>query len=201
MYRMWHFKGDLKRAGIEYCDAMGRYADFHSLRHTANTNLARAGVGERVRMAFMRHSDMKLTSVRYTDATQLPVADGVNKLPSFSGAHVHHVHGHVHTSGLSSPSQSTTVKEGSAEKKQDGDDKPHDDIGNKGVSHGESQSVASGPSAAEKGKGTTTGSAGPCLKRTILFPRPSWRSPFQDGGLSPISFIRSSVQAIILSSL
>jgi len=191
MYRMWHFKGDLKKAGIEYCDSQGRYADFHSLRHTFNTNLARVGVGERVRMAMMRHSDMKLTSVRYTDATQLPMVEGVNRLPSFTTPPVQNpaqpVQGPVHASGVLGPSQSLAVQGGETVMMQE-----HAE--NKGDSHNKSAGV-------DKGQNLMIGSAGPCLKRTTLFRRPSWRSPFQDGGPSPISFIPSSVPARILSSL
>ena len=57
-------------------------ADFHSLRHTLATNLARAGTSPRIAMEVMRHSDIKLTTKTYTDAGLLPVADAVVKLPS-----------------------------------------------------------------------------------------------------------------------
>lgn len=41
--RIERFKRDLKKAGgSDYRDAQGRYADFHSLRKTFGTNLARA---------------------------------------------------------------------------------------------------------------------------------------------------------------
>ena len=59
----------------------GHRADFHSLRHTLATNLARAGTAPRVAMEIMRHSDMRLTAKTYTDAGLLPVADAVLKLP------------------------------------------------------------------------------------------------------------------------
>jgi integrase len=48
--------------GIEFINAKGYRADFHSLRHTLATNLARAGTAPRVAMEIMRHSDMRLTS-------------------------------------------------------------------------------------------------------------------------------------------
>ena len=31
----------------------------------------------------MRHSDMRLTNTTYTDVSQLPIAEAVNKLPTF----------------------------------------------------------------------------------------------------------------------
>jgi len=82
MPKMSVFKNDLKAAGIEFLNAEGKRADFHSLRHTLATNLARAGTSPRIAMEVMRHSDIKLTTKTYTDAGLLPVADAVVKLPS-----------------------------------------------------------------------------------------------------------------------
>ena len=84
MPTMKRFKADLIAAGIEFINAKGYRADFHSLRHTLATNLARAGTAPRVAMEIMRHSDMRLTSKTYTDAGLLPVADAVLKLPSLA---------------------------------------------------------------------------------------------------------------------
>ena len=84
MPTMKRFKTDLTTAGIEFINAKGYRADFHSLRHTLATNLARAGTAPRVAMEIMRHSDMRLTSKTYTDAGLLPVADAVLKLPSLT---------------------------------------------------------------------------------------------------------------------
>jgi integrase len=81
MPTMKRFKADLSAAGIEFINAAGHRADFHSLRHTLATNLARAGTAPRVAMEIMRHSDMRLTAKTYTDAGLLPVADAVLKLP------------------------------------------------------------------------------------------------------------------------
>jgi hypothetical protein len=79
---MWKMKKDLKRAGVEYENDRGR-VDFHSLRHTLATNLARWNVAPRVAMQILRHSDIRLTMNHYTDASQLPVAEAIGKLPSF----------------------------------------------------------------------------------------------------------------------
>lgn len=78
---MTTFRKDLERANIPYRDAMGRQADFHSLRYTLATQLMNAGVHPRVVMEIMRHSDMKLTTRTYLDASQLPTAAAVNSLP------------------------------------------------------------------------------------------------------------------------
>jgi len=49
-------KADLAAAGVPYKDAHDRYADFHALRHTFISNLARAGVHPRNAQALARHS-------------------------------------------------------------------------------------------------------------------------------------------------
>lgn len=83
--RMDQFREDLERAGIQYKDSQGRQADFHALRHTFSTNLARAGVNSRFAMELMRHSDMRLTQKTYTDALQLPTSEAIESLPSILG--------------------------------------------------------------------------------------------------------------------
>ncbi len=81
--RIERFKRDLKKAGIAYMDAAGRFADFHSLRKTFGTNLMKGKVAPRVAMELMRHSDMRLTAKIYTDAMQLPTAAAIQSLPGF----------------------------------------------------------------------------------------------------------------------
>ena len=83
--RIERFKLDLKKAGIPYQDALGRYADFHSLRKTLGTNLAKAGVPRRTAMSVMRHRDGKLTDRIYTDENLLGVETAIDVLPAFMG--------------------------------------------------------------------------------------------------------------------
>ena len=83
--KMERFKKDLQLAGVKYVDQEGRVADFHSLRHTFATNLSKSGVTPRIAMEMMRHSDMKLTMKTYTDVSQLPVTEALNKLPWLGG--------------------------------------------------------------------------------------------------------------------
>ena len=78
------FKRDLAAAGIPFQDVRGRRVDLHALRKTYGTMLAMTGVAPRVAMELMRHSDMKLTMGVYTDATQLPLLEAANRLPSMS---------------------------------------------------------------------------------------------------------------------
>lgn len=75
------FVVDLGRAGIERIDALGRKLDFHALRYTFATNMARCGISQRMAQEFMRHSDPKLTSQVYTDASQLPMQEAIRQLP------------------------------------------------------------------------------------------------------------------------
>ncbi len=79
--RMPWFRADLARAHIAEIDAQGRRVDFHALRHTFCTNLARAGVPPRSAMSLMRHSDMRMTNTTYTDESQLSLSEQINKLP------------------------------------------------------------------------------------------------------------------------
>lgn len=69
------FKRDLQAAGIPLQDHEGRYATFHSLRHSANTLLGQAGVPARLRMLFMRHGDIRLTLQRYDDEAHHDLKD------------------------------------------------------------------------------------------------------------------------------
>ena len=82
--RIERFKRDLKKAGIFYQDAKGHFADFHSLRKTFGTNLAKAGVPSRIAMALMRHSDRRLTDKIYTDENLLGTWSAFDLLPSFN---------------------------------------------------------------------------------------------------------------------
>jgi Phage integrase family len=82
---MWKMRKDLERAQIPYMEN-GRRADFHALRHTLATNLVRHNVAPRAAMQILRHSDICLTMNHYTDASQLPVIEAIEKLPRFGSA-------------------------------------------------------------------------------------------------------------------
>jgi integrase len=81
MRRLETWKADLKAAGIPFTDGAGRRADFHALRHTFCSMLAKAGVPQRVAQEAMRHSDPKLTAMVYTDPAMLNTAAAVESLP------------------------------------------------------------------------------------------------------------------------
>jgi hypothetical protein len=72
----------LTRAGIPYEDDRGRRADFHALRHTYGSRLAKAGIAPRVAMSLMRHTEMDLTMKVYTDPRVFDLAGAVEKLPA-----------------------------------------------------------------------------------------------------------------------
>ncbi len=76
-------RADEEAAGIEYRDAEGRYADFHALRHTFLTNLARSGVHPKVAQKLARHSTIRLTMDRYTHAAMDDQTAALAKLPTF----------------------------------------------------------------------------------------------------------------------
>ncbi len=77
-------KADLADAGIPYLDAAGRYADFHSLRHTMGSLLAASGVHPKVAQSLMRHSDINLTMSRYTHTLTGQEAEAIRNLPDLS---------------------------------------------------------------------------------------------------------------------
>ncbi|MDY7011788.1 MAG: tyrosine-type recombinase/integrase, partial [Planctomycetota bacterium] len=83
--KMATFKRDLERAGIAHVDASGRVVDFHSLRYTCGTILARADVAPRVAMELMRHTDMRLTMNLYADPRVLDTARVIERMPDLDG--------------------------------------------------------------------------------------------------------------------
>ncbi|HEY7087448.1 MAG TPA: tyrosine-type recombinase/integrase [Tepidisphaeraceae bacterium] len=69
---IFDWKADLDAAGITYTDEMGRAADFHAgTRKTLCSRMHREGVSPAVAMRRMRHADLELTMVDYTDDTQI----------------------------------------------------------------------------------------------------------------------------------
>ena len=67
---------------LKYQDSQGRFADFHSLRHTFITNLARANVAPKTAQALARHCDIRLTMDVYTHVEQEEQATAIRGLPS-----------------------------------------------------------------------------------------------------------------------
>lgn len=81
----WHLKAakmlrvDLDKAKIAPETAEG-IIDFHSLRVSYCTALARAGISPAIAQKLMRHSDIKLTLEIYTKFSSEEVSDAVDKL-------------------------------------------------------------------------------------------------------------------------
>lgn len=83
--RLWRqVRQDFDLACIPSCDSSGYRCDFHSLRKTFCTLLARSGVFPRVAMELMRHSDYRLTGSVYTDSSLLDLRSAVAALPEFN---------------------------------------------------------------------------------------------------------------------
>ena len=72
---------DLEAAGMPYRDSDGRVCDFHALRHSYVSLLARSGVHPKLAQELARHSDIKLTMNVYTHARLHDLAGAVNALP------------------------------------------------------------------------------------------------------------------------
>ncbi len=76
---------DIEAAGLVYKDADGLFADFHALRHTYITNLARHGVPLTTAQKLARHSTPVLTAARYTHIDLNDQSKEVQKLPALLG--------------------------------------------------------------------------------------------------------------------
>jgi len=74
-------RADLEAAKIEERDADGRVVDFHALRHTYITNLARGGVQPQVAKQLARHGTISLTLDRYTHVRLEDERNALDALP------------------------------------------------------------------------------------------------------------------------
>lgn len=73
-------KADLKVTGVAYRDSSGKYADFHSLRHTFTTRAWSSGATADVVRSLARHQDITMT-MRYTHATPAAQATAMQNMP------------------------------------------------------------------------------------------------------------------------
>ena len=74
------FRADLAAAGIAERDERG-LVDLHALGKSLITAMHANGVSQRSAQALARHSDPRLTAVTYTDASLLPLAEELAKVP------------------------------------------------------------------------------------------------------------------------
>lgn len=74
------FSRDLKRAKIDAKDDQERVLDFHSLRYTFITSLAKAGVHPGKAQRLARHSDINLTMTVYTQLDVDDLRDAVDSI-------------------------------------------------------------------------------------------------------------------------
>jgi len=77
-------RADLEDAEIPYEDDAGRVVDFHALRHTYITNLARSGVHPKIAMDLARHSDINLTLARYSHTLVADRSKALGALPKLT---------------------------------------------------------------------------------------------------------------------
>jgi integrase len=80
------FNRDLERAGIKKLDEHGRRVDFHSLRYTFCTMLARKLPIQVVRL-LMRHKDIRTTCNLYLDLGLQDALEAVHQLPNLLEVH------------------------------------------------------------------------------------------------------------------
>jgi integrase len=71
------------REFLRYEDDQGRTADFHALRHSYVTSLARSGVHPKTAQELARHQDIRLTMASYTHVRLHDLGKAVEELPAF----------------------------------------------------------------------------------------------------------------------
>lgn len=79
-YMMMRF--DLEAAKIEY-EVDGKFADFHSLRHSTASLLIQTGANPKVIQSIMRHRDVNLTLSRYSHIYAGQQRETIESLPDF----------------------------------------------------------------------------------------------------------------------
>ncbi len=75
------------RTRIDASDASGRVLDFHALRHTFITRLARSGVAPAVAKSLARHSTITLTMDHYTHTLIEDERSALDRLPALAPGH------------------------------------------------------------------------------------------------------------------
>ena len=75
-------KTDLEVAGIPY-EVDGKFADFHSLRHSTASLLIQTGANPKVIQSLMRHTDLNLTMSKYTHLYAGQQRETIENLPDF----------------------------------------------------------------------------------------------------------------------
>ena len=130
---------------LAYVDSAGRYADFHSLRHTCDSLLAASGVHPKVAQTIMRHCTIDLTMSRYTHVFHGQEQDAVAALPN-----------------LSSPARKTAAATGT-DGRHPGDDDfddPNDPNGRRRTPSGDRGHSAETPKNLERNLGSEGGFRG-----------------------------------------
>jgi len=120
---LWPIKGaktarmiaaDLEAAGVPVEDDAGRVCDFHALRHTYVTRLARAGVTPKVAQTLARHSTITLTMDRYAHVSLADHRRALDALPDVGPSPDARTHS-AQIGGVCSPSPSSTGRTESAQ--------------------------------------------------------------------------------------
>jgi len=70
---------------LKYRDSQGRFADFHSNRHTFIANLSLVGVSPRDAQELARHSDVRHTMNLYSHVNMQDKARAIEKLAVVGG--------------------------------------------------------------------------------------------------------------------
>ena len=69
---------------LKYVDSKGRFADFHTLRHTFITNLCCSNISPKTAQTLARHSDISLTMNIYSHVSPEEQVAAINALPGLN---------------------------------------------------------------------------------------------------------------------
>ena len=75
-------KGDLALANVPHRDQSGRFADFHALRRTFISALAKSGAHPKVAQTLARHKTLEMTMARYTHVHTGDLSEALANLPA-----------------------------------------------------------------------------------------------------------------------
>lgn len=113
---------DLEAAKIDYIDESNRFVDFHSLRHTFITALARSGVHPKTAQSLARHSTITLTMDNYSHTVLEDQTEAISRLPDLTSngeSEEQKATGTIDTSGQKSEASSGASQGLSSAKKSD----------------------------------------------------------------------------------
>jgi hypothetical protein len=193
---------------LAYLDGDGRYADFHALRHTFITNLAKSGVSPKAAQSLARHSTIDLTMNVYTSLTVHDQASALASLPPVPqlGGNKSDTRA-LKATGTDGPKKVPTVvprgAENGAVRLAAGASEPAPDCTESGDEEGQETDTENAKSPDENGASCANlhESASDCkaeregFEPSVWLPRHRFSRPARSAALAPLRALRSEYRA------